>query len=142
MLKDDHQKVKKLFREYEAAGEGKKHRIVEQVFHELEVHTRLEEEIFYPAVKAKADEKGQELVAESLQEHHVVDVLMKEMKGLDPEKPEYEAKFTVLMENVEHHAEEEEKEMFPDAEKKLRGELDRLEGEMERRKQQLTARAR
>ena len=142
LLKDDHQKVKKLFREYEAAGEGKKHGIVEQVFHELEVHTTLEEEIFYPAVKAKADEKGQELVAESLQEHHVVDVLMKEMKRLDPEKPEYEAKFTVLMENVEHHAEEEEKEMFPDAEKKLRGELERLGGEMERRKQELTARAR
>ena len=142
MLKDDHQKVKKLFREYEAAGEGKKHRIVEQVFHELEVHTRVAAEIFYLAVKAKADEKGQELVAESLQEHHVVDVLMKEMKRLDPEKPEYEAKFTVLMENVEHHAEEEEKEMFPDAEKKLRGELERLGGEMERRKQELTARAR
>jgi hemerythrin superfamily protein len=106
---------------------------------ELEVHSKLEEEIFYPAVQAKADQEGQDLVAESIQEHHVVDMLMKEMKGLDPKSDEYEAKFTVLMENVEHHAEEEETEMFPDAEEQLGGELDRLGAQMERRKKQLMA---
>ena len=142
LLKEDHTKVKALFREYESAGENahkKKQGIVEQVFRELEVHTQIEEEIFYPTVKAKMGDEGEELVAESLQEHHVVDVLMGEMRQLEPDNPEYEAKFTVLMENVEHHAEEEEKEMFPGAEKKLGAELDALGERMQRRKDELQA---
>jgi hemerythrin superfamily protein len=142
LLKEDHSKVKALFREYESAGENahkQKQGIVEEVFRELEVHTQIEEEIFYPAVKAKMGDEGEELVAESLQEHHVVDVLMGEMRQLEPDNPEYEAKFTVLMENVEHHAEEEEKEMFPGAEKKLGAELDALGERMQRRKDELQA---
>jgi hemerythrin superfamily protein len=142
LLKEDHSKVKALFREYESTGENahkQKQGIVEEVFRELEVHTQIEEEIFYPAVKAKMGDEGEELVAESLQEHHVVDVLMGEMRQLEPDNPEYEAKFTVLMENVEHHAEEEEKEMFPGAEKKLGAELDALGERMQRRKDELQA---
>src|SRR5215213_4009307 len=105
LLTDDHREVKELFHEYESAGERahkRKQRIVEQVFHALQAHTRVEEEIFYPAVQAKADHEGEELVAESRQEHHVVDVLMSEMQTLEPDNPEYEAKFKVLMDNVEH----------------------------------------
>lgn len=142
MLTDDHSKVKDLFKEYEEAGENahqKKRGIVEKVFQELEVHTKLEEEIFYPAYRSKADEEGQDLLRESLEEHHVVDVLMAEMKRLKPDNPEHEAKFKVLMENVKHHAEEEEKEMFPNARKKLRDELDSLGDRMERRKGELLA---
>jgi hemerythrin superfamily protein len=142
MLTDDHKKLKGLFKEYEGAGENaheKKHGIVEKVFQELEVHAKLEEEIFYPAYKGKADEEGQDLVRERLEEHHVVDVLMREMKRLKPDNPEHEAKFKVLMENVKHHADEEEKEMFPDARKKLSDELDRLGDRMERRKGELLA---
>jgi hemerythrin superfamily protein len=142
MLTDDHSKVKELFEEYEGAGENahqKKRGIVEKVFQELEVHSKLEEEIFYPAFQGKADEEGKDLVRESLEEHHVVDVLMQEMKKLKPDNPEYEAKFKVLMENVKHHAEEEEKEMFPDARKKLGDEVDRLGDRMERRKGELLA---
>ena len=145
LLKEDHSKVKALFREYESTGENahkQKQGIVEEVFRELEVHTQIEEEIFYPAVKAKIGDEGEELVAESLQEHHVVDVLMGEMRQLEPDNPEYEAKFTVLMENVEHHAEEEEKEMFPGAEKKLGAELDALGERMQRRKDELQVAAR
>lgn len=142
LLKEDHDKVRALFREFESAGENahkQKQGIVERVFRELEVHTKIEEEIFYPAVKAKMGNEGEELVAESLQEHHVVDVLMGEMQPLQPDNPEYEAKFTVLMENVEHHAEEEEKEMFPGAEKKLGAELESLGERMQRRKEELMA---
>src|SRR5262249_31584535 len=137
MLTDDHSGLKDLFKEYEGAGEDahqKKRGIVEKVFQELEVHTKLEEEIFYPAHRSKADEEGQDLVRESLEEHHIVDMLMAEMKRLKPDNPEHEAKLKVLMENVKHHAEEEEKVMFLDARTRLRDELDRLGDRMERRK--------
>src|SRR3954466_1469198 len=103
MLEADHKKVKGLFREFESAGDRatkKKQTIAEQVFMELEVHSKLEEEIFYPAVKAKADQEGKELVVEGIEEHHVVDVLIEELKGLDPQDEHYDAKFTVLTENV------------------------------------------
>jgi hemerythrin superfamily protein len=142
LLTEDHKKVKALFREYEGLSDGAhKHRerVVEQVFRELEVHTQIEEEIFYPAFRAKADEEGQDLVRESRQEHHVVDVLMAEMKRLEPDNPEHAAKFTVLMENVEHHADEEEKEMFPEAKKLLKDDLQTLGEHLERRKEELMA---
>jgi hemerythrin superfamily protein len=142
MLQSDHQKVKALFRQYEAAGDRayqKKQGIAEEVFTELEVHTTLEEELFYPAMKRKADHDGKDLVAEAVEEHHVVTTLMEELKGLDPKDERYDAKFTVLMENVEHHIKEEEEEMFPEAEEVLGERLDRLGTQMQERKQQLTA---
>jgi hemerythrin-like domain-containing protein len=142
MLKSDHQKVKDLFRQYEAAADRayqKKQRIDEEVFTELEVHTTLEEELFYPAMKRKADQDGKDLVAEAIEEHHVVATLMEELKGLDPKDERYDAKFTVLMENVAHHIEEEEGEMFPEAEEVLGDRLERLSQQMQERKQQLTA---
>jgi hemerythrin-like domain-containing protein len=140
MLKADHDRVQELFKEFEAAGERayeKKRGIAEEVFTELEIHTKLEEEIFYPAVQARTGKDGEELVAESLQEHHVVDVLMGEMRKLDPGNDEYQAKFQVLMENVEHHIEEEEGEMFPMASERLGDTLDSLGAKMEERKQEL-----
>jgi hemerythrin superfamily protein len=142
MLKHDHAQVKDLFRQYEAAGDRayqKKQRIAEEVFTALEVHTTLEEELFYPAMKRKADQDGKDLVAEAIEEHHVVTTLMDELKGLDPKDERYDAKFTVLMENVEHHIEEEEGEMFPEAEEVLGDRLERLSQQMQERKQQLTA---
>jgi len=90
------------------------------IFTELDIHTRIEEEIFYPEIK-DASEQVKEIVAEGLQEHHVVDQLIEEMKALDPSDESWPAKLTVMMENVEHHAEEEESEMFP----KVRGALGR-----------------
>src|SRR3954454_19027813 len=102
LLKDDHKKVKSLFREYEKAGERahqKKQRIAEQAFTELEIHSKLEEEIFYPAVQAKGNKELKEVVNEGLEEHHVVDVLIEELKAMDPSDERYDAKFTVLVEN-------------------------------------------
>ncbi len=142
LLKADHAHVKDLFRQYEAAGHRahrKKQGIAEEVFAELALHTTLEEELFYPAMKRKTDQDGKDLVAEAVEEHHVVTTLMDELKGLAPEDERYDAKFKVLMENVAHHIEEEEGEMFPEAAEVLGERLERLGTQMQERKQQLTA---
>ena len=138
LLKDDHEKVKGLFRTFEKArSEDRKKQLADEIMMELEVHSQIEEEIFYPAVREKVGED--ELVAEAVEEHHVVDVLMKEIKQLEPSDERFEAKMTVLIENVEHHIEEEEKEMLPDAKKKLGKDVEALGDQMEQRKQQLMA---
>ena len=140
LLKEDHQKVKKLFREYEELGdraEKSKGKIAEQVFMELDVHARIEEEIFYPAVDAKADKDGKKLVNEANEEHHVVKMLISEMQALQAGEDQFDAKFKVLTENVEHHIEEEETEMLPDAEKVLGDDLEQLGEQMQARKNQL-----
>jgi hemerythrin-like domain-containing protein len=134
--------VKELFHQYEAAGNRayqKKKGIAEEVCTELEVHTTLEEEFFYPAMKRNTDQDGKDLVAEAIEEHHVVATLMEELKGLDPKDERYDAKFKVLMENVEHHIEEEEGEMFPEAEEMLGEKLESLGTQMQERKQELMA---
>jgi hemerythrin superfamily protein len=83
-----------------------------KVMNELTVHTTIEEQVFYPSVKGRSHELG-EMVDEALQEHHVAKMLMDEMKQLEPGGDDWVAKMQVLIENVEHHAGEEEQEMFP-----------------------------
>jgi hemerythrin superfamily protein len=142
MLKADHDKVLGLFKQFSEAGDRAfktKQELAEKIFRELEVHSQLEEEVFYPAVREQASKEGEELVEESLEEHHVVDVLIAELKQMSPEDERYDAKMTVLCENVEHHIEEEEKEMFPDARKRLGGEIEALGEQMAARKKQLAA---
>jgi hemerythrin-like domain-containing protein len=122
MIKDDHHRMKDLLRAYEDAGDEAfkvKQQIADQVFAELEVHQALEEEIFYPAVKAKTDDAGKSHIAEGVEEHHVVTILIGELKMLTPEDEAFGAKFKVLSENVEHHMKEEEDDLLPDAKKKL-----------------------
>jgi hemerythrin-like domain-containing protein len=142
MLRTDHQKVKELFRKYAELGDRahkSKLEIAEKVFKELEVHSRLEEEIFYPAAREVAEEQVGEVVAEGYEEHHVVDILIQELRGLNVEDEAFDAKFKVLMENVEHHIQEEEEEMLPAAERKLRDRLEALGEEMRTRKEELLA---
>jgi hemerythrin superfamily protein len=143
LIKADHRKVEQLFREYEEAGDRAyktKQQLVEQITRELEVHTTIEEETYYPAVEAKARRDGKELIGEAIEEHHVVKILLGELAALSPEDDAYDAKVTVLMENVRHHVEEEESEMLPQSEEILgRDELTRLGEEMMARKQQLGA---
>ena len=140
LLKDDHKKVKDLFRQFEKARSAdRKKAIAVEAMHELEVHAEVEEEIFYPAAKAKADKEGKALVAEAVEEHHVVKVLIGELKAMRAVNEQYEAKFTVLIENVEHHIEEEEKEMLPDAKKTLGDDIQMLGDQMQARKEQLMA---
>jgi len=114
LLTADHNRVRGLFSRFQAAegsNDAMAQRLAATIFEELDVHTKIEEEIFYPAIKACGEEIA-DLVAEGLEEHHVVDALMTEAKGLDPSHEEWAAKLKVMIENVEHHAEEEEQELF------------------------------
>jgi hypothetical protein len=116
ILRDDHKKVKQLFKEFEdAKSEKQKKRIVSEAILELKIHTAVEEEIFYPAVAEQADEEeDQLLVDEAIEEHAAAKRLMEELEGMEPGQERYDAKFIVLSEMVKHHIEEEEAEMFPD----------------------------
>ena len=122
LLKQDHELVKRLFKQATDAGEGqidRKRQLVEQIFREMMVHERLEEDLFYPAVKAAADSEGKDLVAEGYEEHHVVDLVMEEMQDVDLDERKFDAKLKVMRENVEHHIKEEEEQMFPKAREAL-----------------------
>ena len=123
LLTADHNRVRGLFTRFRDAQEkddvDAMRALAEQIISELEVHTRIEEEIFYPEVRQGSGELD-ETVAEGIEEHHVVDVLIDEVRQLTPGGEAWVAKMTVMMENVEHHASEEEDEMFPD----VRGVLD------------------
>jgi hemerythrin-like domain-containing protein len=142
LLKADHRKFKKLFRTYEAAGDRayqKKKDLADKLFMEITIHSMVEEELFYPAVKERANKEGKRLVAESVEEHHIVATLIEEMKALDPKDERFEAKFSVLQENIEHHIEEEENELFPEAEELLGTRIKNLGAQMEERKDELMA---
>jgi hemerythrin superfamily protein len=121
LLREDHRSVEKLFKSFEKAGEralATKGKIADDVIRQLSVHAAIEEQVFYPAVReAVADMK--ELVLESLEEHHIVKWVLSELDGLDPSDERFEAKMTVLIENVRHHVKEEEGELFPSVRKAL-----------------------
>ena len=128
VLKADHEAVRELFDKFKDAKEAKDTEelsaLQEKIFRELEVHTTIEEEVFYPEAQQVGSE-AEELIKEGIEEHHVVKVLMDEIEDLMPDDDAFVAKMTVLIENVEHHAEEEEEELFPKL-RKVFGE-DRLE---------------
>ena len=136
LLKNDHDKVKRLLNELESTTErGVKTRqeLFATIKGELTVHETIEEEIFYPALKSHP--KAKDLVLEAYEEHHVVDQVMAELEGLDVSDETWGAKATVMKENVEHHIEEEEGEMFKQARQVFeRQELEELGAQMEERK--------
>ena len=136
LLRQDHKKVQKLFKQFERtpAGPARKS-IVDEVITELEIHMAVEEEIFYPAVR-KAIEKGVPEVAEARVEHSVAQRLISDLKEMRANAALYEATFTVLAENITHHVDEEEKEMFPEVER-TDLDLERLGAKMQQRKEQL-----
>lgn len=134
VLTNDHNAVRKLFDEFRAATEAEdeqlQRELQRQIFDELETHTRIEEDIFYPAVKDLGVDELIETIDEGIQEHHVVKVLMREIDEVSGSDV-FQAKMTVLMENVEHHAEEEETELFPDLREHMDGaRLDELGDEL------------
>ena len=142
LLKEDHKKVKDLFKEWEDCGDRaiqKRKAISEKVFEELEIHTTVEEEIFYPALRASGDEELEKLLNEAFEEHAVVKELIEEMKSLDSEDETFQAKFKVMSENVKHHIEEEEGELFPLAKKALKESSEEVGDEMKERKTELQA---
>lgn len=120
LLKKQHRQVEKLFKEVEKTEDPKHRRtLMDQIAAELKMHTQIEEEIFYPAVRGVGTAKAETMIDEAFEEHHVVDLVLAELPQVHPEDERFEAKMTVLSELVKHHVEEEEEEMFPMAEKKL-----------------------
>ncbi len=115
VLKEDHQRIRKLFRDFGNAGANAiatRGKIVSRIIEELTVHTYLENEVMYPEVRALLPEVEDD-VLESYEEHHVTDVLCMELYAVKPDAERFDAKLKVLIENVTHHIEEEEQEWFP-----------------------------
>lgn len=115
LLKDDHKHIRKLFRDFENAGPNatkKKAKIVDGMLEALTVHTYIENEGMYPAVRELVPSTEDD-VLESYEEHHVADVLCMELAAMSADDERFDAKTTVLIENVSHHIEEEEQEWFP-----------------------------
>ena len=134
ILKADHRKVKGLFVQFEdAKGRREKKKIVAEALLELKCHAALEEEIFYAAVRRQV---GKDIMNEADEEHHVAKVLIAELETMDGSESHYDAKFTVLSENVRHHIKEEEREMLPKAQK-VKLDFDQLGERMLTRKKEL-----
>lgn len=134
LLKDDHDRVKALFDRFEAAkGRPAKVKVVRAALTELKVHAAIEEELFYPAVRARV---GKEVMNEADEEHHVAKLLVAELDVMDGSESHFDAKFTVLAEIVRHHIKEEENEMLPAAEK-AKVDFGALAEKMTRRKEKL-----
>jgi hemerythrin superfamily protein len=139
LLREDHKKVQKLFKEYqEAKGGPKKKARVEEVCTDLTVHSQVEEELFYPEARDAID--AMDIMDEAEVEHTVAKQLIEELKVMQPNDPLYNAKFTVLGEYVTHHIKEEQNEMFPKV-KKAKINLDSLGEQMAARKLELLAAA-
>ena len=115
LLKNDHKEIKKTFNAFKKAGENankEKGRLVKKMIELLTVHTYIENEVMYPRVRELLPEVEDD-VLESYEEHHVADVLVVELSLMKPTDERFTAKTTVLIENVEHHIDEEEQEWFP-----------------------------
>ena len=134
LLKADHDKVQRLFDEFEAAKtKPAKKKLVREALTELKVHAAIEEEIFYPAVRKAI---GKEVMNEADEEHHVAKLLIAELDSMQGSESHFDAKFLVLAENVRHHIQEEENEMLPKA-KGLKLDFAALAEKMNRRKEKL-----
>jgi hemerythrin superfamily protein len=116
LLKEDHRKVEKLFKEFEnAKGDGRKEKLARQICFELTVHATIEEEIFYPACKGKIDE---DKLKEAYVEHDAAKLLIAEIEaGSGKTDDFFDAKVQVLGEQIDHHVKEEEDELFPEVRK-------------------------
>jgi hemerythrin superfamily protein len=138
MLMADHKKVKKLFSDFdklkEEGSDEDKSALVEQICNELKIHTELEEEIFYPAVRKAIDDS--DLMDEALVEHAGAKELIAQLEDASPDDDLYDAKVTVLGEQIDHHVKEEEGEMFPKA-KKAKVDTEALGATMLKRKMAL-----
>ena len=122
LLKEDHKTVEGLFKEFEktkdTATAAQKRTLVDQIITELTTHAFIEETILYPAARTDVPDTT-EHVLESVEEHHVVAWLLSELQNVDPTVETFDAKVTVLIENVRHHVKEEEEDWFPEVRKAL-----------------------
>src|SRR5207253_6901439 len=140
LLKEDHAKVKKAFKDFESMDRSDTEtcrQLVATVCEDLKVHTTLEEEIFYPAVRAAIDDE--DIMNEAAVEHETAKMLIEQLENMEPDDPNYHATFTVLGEYVMHHVKEEEGEMFPQAKKAKDLDLEALGEQIKARKEELSA---
>ncbi len=127
LLVKDHQTVEKLFEKFEQTGPRAmkaRRSLADRIVRELSIHASIEEQVLYPAIRESLPEVEDD-VLEALEEHHVAKWVLSEIEAMDPDHERFQAKVTVLMENVRHHVEEEEEELFPKVRKALSG--DQLE---------------
>jgi hemerythrin-like domain-containing protein len=144
LLIGDHNRVRGLFKRFEKAEEAKDQataqKLADTILNELDVHAEIEEQYFYPACKKAGVEPLTEVVDEGQEEHHVAKILIAEIRQAEPGSDQWSAKMKVLQENIEHHADEEEKEMFPKSRRAIGAEnLKALAEQMETLKQKLGA---
>ena len=141
LLKEDHARVKKLFKAFEKAKEGD-HEAIEDIITtactELKVHSKIEEEIFYPAVRAQAEGESEDVLNEAEIEHEAADDLIAKLHELEADDPMYCAYFSVLAEYVRHHIREEEHDLFPRV-AKMKLDLQKLGEDMRLRREELFA---
>ncbi|WLI90879.1 hemerythrin domain-containing protein [Massilia sp. R2A-15] len=140
MLTADHKEVKTMFEEYDGLGDranASKKKLADKICTALTLHATIEEEIFYPALRA-ASKEAADLLDEALVEHAGAKDLIAQIQEMDPEDELYDAKVKVLGEQIDHHVGEEEGEMFPKA-KKAKLDLAALGAEMAARKDELAA---
>ena len=140
LLKEDHAKVKKAFKEFEKMDRSDTEtcrQLVTSVCEDLKTHTLLEEEIFYPAVRAAIEDE--DIMNEAAIEHETAKMLIEQLENMGPEDPNYFATFTVLGEYVLHHVKEEEGEMFPQAKKARDLDLEALGEQLKARNEELSA---
>jgi hemerythrin superfamily protein len=115
LLKDDHKRMRALFRQFQAAGDNAratKDRLAKKILEELTVHTYIENECMYPQTRDLMPDLEDDIL-ESYEEHHVADLLCLELSTMSAKDERFTAKMTVLIENVEHHMDEEEDDWFP-----------------------------
>jgi len=115
LLKDDHDKVDRLFQKVKATDEGEHLALFKKIKAELDAHTHIEEKIFYP--KLKEEEELKDIVLEGVEEHRQAKMFLRELANLTQDSEKFEPKLKVLMEDIEHHVMEEEGEMFPKVKK-------------------------
>jgi hemerythrin superfamily protein len=141
MIKEDHRRVESLYQDYQRLdGQPAEQRpVVEHICHELEIHAKLEEDIFYSAIQARVREDGPDLVAEAIKEHEQMKRLIGQLQSGGLADADYNKTVHQLMRGVQHHVREEEEEMLPRAEQQLGNSLEQLGMQMQQRKQELLA---
>ena len=112
LLKEDHDKVDKLFQTVKANEDADHKDTFEKIKAELDVHTHIEETIFYPKLKEEGDEELKKIVLEGFEEHHQAKMFLRELSNLVDDSEKFQPKLKVLMEDIEHHVQEEEGKMF------------------------------
>lgn len=136
LLKDDHDRVSALFEQFKADEDGDHADLFKEVKMELDTHTHIEETIFYPRLQEEGDDELKDIVMEGIEEHRQAKMFLRELDGLAEDSEKFKPKFKVLMEDIEHHVQEEEGEMFKMVQEQFdEATLDELGAEMEEEKQ-------